>query len=94
MISEKCINVAEFRCEKKRDRGQTRRFIKIAMTVFFLTEHGTTDECEYELIDVFCMFSGMNKDINALRALIPRKDLNVNAMDSEERTPLHYACKV
>ena len=40
-FSQKRINVAEFRCEKKRDWGQTRRFIKIAMTPFYLTEHGS-----------------------------------------------------
>ena len=39
-FSEKLINVTEFRCEKKRDWGQTRRFIKIAMSAFNLTEHG------------------------------------------------------
>ena len=40
VFSEKLINVTEFRCEKKRDWGQIRRFIKIAMSAFFLTEHG------------------------------------------------------
>ena len=40
IFSEKLTNVTEFRCEKKRDWGQTRRFIKIAMTAFNLTEHG------------------------------------------------------
>ena len=42
-VSEKLINVAEFRCEKKRDRGQTRRFIKIAKPVIFLSKYGSSE---------------------------------------------------
>ena len=40
-FSQKLINIAEFRCEKKRYRGQTRGVIRPYFTVINLTQHGS-----------------------------------------------------
>ena len=34
-----------------------------------------------------------NLIIDLLRVLLKNTDINVNALDSNEKTPLHYACK-